>query len=206
MKELYDPVHDGMVIEGNPVHYYDFEFEQYTLNKDILREMVLDEIIMANSKEARALNRQLREKYPKGVLEQLYERQETQKNKSQPIVMEDSDSESVTSESVSSDYDEGENTKQFEKKTRDSSNSEELKVSSYVSSTSVNSDFQTPKKKTDDEDEDAIVSPAKIPSQFLRISLSMPPKKPNDDGESSNSSHRSVNPMAEDPQLVKIKC
>jgi homoserine trans-succinylase len=26
-KEIYDPNHDDMVIEGGPVNYFDFEFE-----------------------------------------------------------------------------------------------------------------------------------------------------------------------------------
>ena len=75
-KDIYDPTHDDMVIEGSPVNYFDFEFEQYTLNKDILRELILDEIILSNSKEARHLNRDLRERYPKGILELFYERQD----------------------------------------------------------------------------------------------------------------------------------
>jgi mitogen-activated protein kinase 1/3 len=73
-EELYDPQNDSQVLEGNPVNYYDFEFEQYTINSDIIRELLLDEIIMANSKEARALNRELRELHKEGILEKIYER------------------------------------------------------------------------------------------------------------------------------------
>ena len=78
-EELYDPANDDQIVEGNPVNYYDFEFEQYTINQDIIRELLMDEIIMANSKEARALNRELREIHKGGILEKIYERQESQK-------------------------------------------------------------------------------------------------------------------------------
>ena len=71
-------------MHGDPVKYYDFEFEQYTINKDIIRELILDEIIMANSKEARKINRELRESHKDGVLEMIYERQDqTGKGKDQ---------------------------------------------------------------------------------------------------------------------------
>lgn len=80
-EELYDPQNDNQVLEGNPVNYYDFEFEQYTINSDIIRELLLDEIIMANSKEARALNRELREVHKDGILEKIYERQEKDKKR-----------------------------------------------------------------------------------------------------------------------------
>jgi serine/threonine protein kinase len=79
LQELYDPLHDDQIIEGEPVRYYDFEFEQYTINKDIVKELIIDEIIMANSKEARKVNRELREKHKKGVLEFIYERQDKPK-------------------------------------------------------------------------------------------------------------------------------
>ena len=44
------------IMEGDPISYYDFEFEQYSLNKDIVRELILDEIIMHHSKQARKVN------------------------------------------------------------------------------------------------------------------------------------------------------
>jgi len=82
LDELYDPDNDDQIIEGEPVKYYDFEFEQYTINKDIIRELILDEVIMANSKDARKINRELREAHKDGVLEMIYERQDQQdKNK-----------------------------------------------------------------------------------------------------------------------------
>lgn len=84
--ELYDPENDDQIIEGDPVRYYDFEFEMYTINKDIIRELILDEIIMANSKDARKINRELRETHKQGVLEMIYERQDQSKSKDQPKV------------------------------------------------------------------------------------------------------------------------
>mmetsp|Transcript_34726 Transcript_34726/g.53306 ORF Transcript_34726/g.53306 Transcript_34726/m.53306 type:complete len:444 (-) Transcript_34726:514-1845(-) len=68
--ELYDPKKDSHIIEGKPLKYFDFEFEQYTLETDILKDLILDEIIMANSKDARDVNRRLRAMHEKdGVLE-----------------------------------------------------------------------------------------------------------------------------------------
>lgn len=79
LEELYDPENDEQVVEGQPISYYDFEFEQYTINKDIIKELILDEIIMANSSEARNLNRELKEMHKDGILEKIYERQDSQK-------------------------------------------------------------------------------------------------------------------------------
>ena len=75
MKELYD-TDDDQIVEGEPVRYYDFEFEQYTINKGILQELLLDEIILSNNQDARALNKELKQRFPAGVLEMIYERQE----------------------------------------------------------------------------------------------------------------------------------
>lgn len=36
-------------MEGVPVDYYDFEFEQYNLPKEIIRQLILNEVILANS-------------------------------------------------------------------------------------------------------------------------------------------------------------
>ena len=77
LEELYDPENDDQIIEGQAVNYYDFEFEQYTINKDIIKELILDEIIMANSSDARQLNRELKEMHKDGILEKIYERQDS---------------------------------------------------------------------------------------------------------------------------------
>jgi hypothetical protein len=51
-EELFDPQNDDAMKDGKPVNYYDFEFEAYTINSKIIRELLLDEIILANCKEA----------------------------------------------------------------------------------------------------------------------------------------------------------
>lgn len=62
--------------------YFDFEFEQYTLDNDILKDMILDEIIMANCKEAREANRHLRMAHEdEGVLERIYDRSDESSKK-----------------------------------------------------------------------------------------------------------------------------
>ena len=73
-EEINQPVEGEKIADSEPVNYYDFEFEQYSLNDKILKELILDEIILSNSKEARKFNRRLRSENPDGVLEQLYER------------------------------------------------------------------------------------------------------------------------------------
>lgn len=81
LEELYDPENDDGIVIGNPISYYDFEFEQYTINRDIVKELILDEIIMANSSAARILNKELKEVHKDGILEKIYERQDSQKKK-----------------------------------------------------------------------------------------------------------------------------
>ena len=46
--ELYDPKNDKSIKDGTPVSYFDFRIEQYTINSKILRELLLDEIILSN--------------------------------------------------------------------------------------------------------------------------------------------------------------
>ena len=74
LEELYDPENDDQIVVGHPISLYDFEFEQYTINKDIIRELILDEIIMANSSAARVVNKELKEGHSEGILEKIYER------------------------------------------------------------------------------------------------------------------------------------
>jgi len=52
LEEVYDEF-DEDIFEGEPLMKIDFEFECYSLNKEILKELILDEIILSNSKEAR---------------------------------------------------------------------------------------------------------------------------------------------------------
>ena len=46
------------------------------MSKQIIKELLVCEIILTNSKEARAINMNLREKYKDGILEKIYERKE----------------------------------------------------------------------------------------------------------------------------------
>jgi hypothetical protein len=52
LSDVYDP-NDKDIMVGEPLKKIDFEFECYSLNKEIIRELLLDEIIMINSKEAK---------------------------------------------------------------------------------------------------------------------------------------------------------
>lgn len=47
------------------------------MNKEILRELLLDEIILANSEEAQAFNKVMRKTHKNGVLEMIYERHDS---------------------------------------------------------------------------------------------------------------------------------
>jgi len=40
---------DYRITEDDSDHYYDFEFEQYDLPKEIIRQLILDEVILSNS-------------------------------------------------------------------------------------------------------------------------------------------------------------
>lgn len=56
------------------IEYFEFEFEQYTLDRKILRELIIDEILLYHSPEARDYYDRCKIKYPQGVLEILYQR------------------------------------------------------------------------------------------------------------------------------------
>ena len=64
---------------GEPISFYDFEFETFIVEKDIIRELILDEIIIQNSKEAKQQNRKMKVMNPKGVLETKYFRKASKK-------------------------------------------------------------------------------------------------------------------------------
>ena len=57
-----------------PIEYFDFEFEQYTLDRKILRELIVDEVMLYHSKDARDYYQKCKEKYPRGILELIYQR------------------------------------------------------------------------------------------------------------------------------------
>jgi hypothetical protein len=52
LEKLYDPVNDPMIMKGDPIELFQFEFEQYRVPREIMKELVVDEIILLNSKEA----------------------------------------------------------------------------------------------------------------------------------------------------------
>ena len=54
------------------IEYFDFEFEQYTLDKKILRELIFDEILLYHSQDARDYYNQCKSLYPNGILEFIY--------------------------------------------------------------------------------------------------------------------------------------
>lgn len=41
-----------MIMKGDPIELFQFEFEQYRVPREIMKELVVDEIILLNSKEA----------------------------------------------------------------------------------------------------------------------------------------------------------
>jgi serine/threonine protein kinase len=73
LQSVHDP-HDILTRREDPVSYYDFEFEQFTSPVDILREMIIDEVILHNDREARKMNEQFKKNFPKGILEQIYQK------------------------------------------------------------------------------------------------------------------------------------
>lgn len=50
---LVDP--STSVVKGSPIGLFEFEFEQYQIKIDIIKEIVLDEIIISNSMKAQKL-------------------------------------------------------------------------------------------------------------------------------------------------------
>ena len=54
------------------VSYFDMEFEQYTLDKKILRELLIDEILLYQNKDARKFYSETKKNNPNGVLEVIY--------------------------------------------------------------------------------------------------------------------------------------
>jgi serine/threonine protein kinase len=49
-KDLHDAEDEP---EGQEMDYFDFEFENYNLDKEILRELILDEVLLYHNKEAK---------------------------------------------------------------------------------------------------------------------------------------------------------
>lgn len=73
-KELHDAEDEP---EGQEMDYFDFEFENYNLDKEILRDLILDEVLLYHNEKAKKHYQQLKDKFPKGLLEFLYRRDES---------------------------------------------------------------------------------------------------------------------------------
>ena len=54
------------------MNYFDFEFEQYNLTKEILGELILDEILIYQNEYAKKHYDQLKHLHPNGILEKLF--------------------------------------------------------------------------------------------------------------------------------------
>lgn len=63
---------DKQIIEGQPIRPFEFEFEKFNLEWGILRDLIMDEIIVNNSKQAQLKLEDLQFKFPAGVLARLF--------------------------------------------------------------------------------------------------------------------------------------
>ena len=59
--------------EAEPCNFFDFEYEQYDLDINVIRELLLDEIVLANSSEARSIYRKLRKAHEGGILSKIFD-------------------------------------------------------------------------------------------------------------------------------------
>ena len=65
LADIYDDPEDYReIVQDKPINFFDFEFEQYTLNQDILKELILDEIILYHSPSASIFNKRIGFQYP----------------------------------------------------------------------------------------------------------------------------------------------
>lgn len=69
---------DEPITKSIDIPSFDFEFEKYDLPIEIIKELIVDEITMYHSKEAREEYRKLRKVCPKGVLEKIYAKEQEQ--------------------------------------------------------------------------------------------------------------------------------
>jgi len=51
---------------------FEFEFENFKIGKDILKELIMDEILLYNSDDAKLQYMNIKREYPNGCLEQTY--------------------------------------------------------------------------------------------------------------------------------------
>ncbi|CDW82787.1 UNKNOWN [Stylonychia lemnae] len=78
------------------VNYFDFEFENYTLQKGTLRKLIIDEIILYHSEKALKFYQQCKKKYPSGILEKFYTANEDQLSENDSMSDTDTQSSSTT--------------------------------------------------------------------------------------------------------------
>lgn len=73
--DIHNPAYLTYLDSLSSMDYFDFEFEDYYTNLDILRDLILDEVILANSSEANAYYQHLKQKHPNGMLMLHYKKQ-----------------------------------------------------------------------------------------------------------------------------------
>jgi len=71
LKDMYSPG-DMFIKEGKPVPYFEFQYETFQLSVDLIRDLVIDEILISNSQEARTTYDKLVETYPEGLMSKKY--------------------------------------------------------------------------------------------------------------------------------------
>jgi len=69
LESLHDPNDEP---EGAPLSPFDFEFEKFNLDLPVLRDLLLDEVILSQSERAVKIYSLLKQEHPNGVLELYY--------------------------------------------------------------------------------------------------------------------------------------
>jgi len=59
--------------------FFEFEFEKFDLDKSILKELIIDEVLIYRSSKARKIYFNLLKTRPHGILESIYVRQDNKK-------------------------------------------------------------------------------------------------------------------------------
>ena len=72
-KEFHEPNDEPC---AHKMNFYELEFENYSLDRNILRELILDEVLLYHNENAKHFHEALKNKYPKGILEVIYKRAE----------------------------------------------------------------------------------------------------------------------------------
>jgi len=72
IEHLFDPENDRTLVRGNPVKYFDFEFENLDLPQSALKDLILDEIVLGYSKDAVEVVKRTKKAHPEGILKSLF--------------------------------------------------------------------------------------------------------------------------------------